>query len=276
MVVPNRVFEAEEVKKNCIVVGLQLNGEERELLSWALVNVAKEGDRLIAVHVSRNHQDTAITQTPSLLKTLDDFMADHEDICIKKLPSTVSLIAIHKGEIIFERAATNTKPISGEHHHKPNLRNFLHPSIGMDTKHIGHRPCHRLTGERKKISAMKESKDYCLILRDRAGKFPEPKPGWPLLRKDVAANIEAASKNVEDRKLSVVQWAMKLPNRSPASTPSQVDMVKELGTILGMNSATCKFFQYEELQTSINYFSSGPVSASPKRLFCILIMSDYS
>ncbi|KAK8965286.1 putative receptor-like serine/threonine-protein kinase [Platanthera guangdongensis] len=303
MVVQKRVFEAEEVKRRCILVGLQLNGEQRELLSWALANVAKEGDRLIAVRVSRNPQDTDRGQTSSLLKILDDFMADHENICAKKqvilagrvawgssikrilvkeaefcgahtvivgasnnysfggsaslakycakkLPSTVSLIAVHKGEIILEREATNnSKPISGEQH-KPNLRSFLHPSIGMDTNHIARGSCHRLTCEKKKKFA-KESKDYCLLLPDRASK----KPGWPLLRKEAAGNIEA-SKHIEERKLSVVQWAMKLPNRSSASIPTGVEMVKQLETILGINSAACRFFHYEELQISTNCFSS--------------------
>jgi len=87
--------------------------------------------------------------------------------------------------------------------------------------------------------------------------LPEAKPGWPLLRRAVKANVEAM-KEIQARKMSVVQWVMNLPDRSMLSVQSVTsDLIKELEIILHNNSSTCKWFQYEELQISTNYFSSG-------------------
>lgn len=40
------------MKKN-VLVGIRIDSESRDLLSWALVKVAEPGDCVVAVHVSR-------------------------------------------------------------------------------------------------------------------------------------------------------------------------------------------------------------------------------
>ncbi|XP_020691430.1 serine/threonine-protein kinase RIPK [Dendrobium catenatum] len=328
MVVENGFNDEEKGERNCVLVGFQIDGDGRELLGWAITNLAEEGDRLVAVNVSRN-QDLSRAGTPSLIKVLDDCLAEHEELCrrkkiilagrvargssikkvlvkeaeiclakavvvganknfslggyaslakycAKKLPSTIALIAVHKGKIIFERAgaAAAAKPLSGREH-KPNLRSFLHPSVGMDAEVI--EPITRSKsdvknpklynfGDKVVKRIRKESRNYCLLdhekMRERnvssisvlVKKLPEAKPGWPLLRRAVTANIEAL-KGSEARKMSVIHWVMKLPDRSLPATQSQFDLVKELEIILEMNSSFCKFFQYEELQNYTSYFS---------------------
>jgi len=37
----------------CVLVGIHIDGNGKELLSWALNNVAEEGNREVAVHISR-------------------------------------------------------------------------------------------------------------------------------------------------------------------------------------------------------------------------------
>lgn len=312
--------EEKDRKERCILVGFRIDGDGIKLLGWALTNIAKEGDCVMAVNVSRNHQEISRTPTLTLFRVINEFMAEHEELCTKKkvilaariargnsikrtlvkeaelcaaktvvlganknfsfgcsaslaqycakkLPSTVSVIAVHKGQIIFERAAKKLKPISGGQE-KHNLQSFLHPSIGLDTKLIAPSSARIFSNERNKFSkkTMKESKDYCLISYDKMRKsnkssvsvverkLPEAKPGWPLLCKSVTANTEAL-KDSEARKMSVVQWVMNLPDRSLPSTASQVNLIKELEIILRLNSSTCKFFQYEELLNSTNCFS---------------------
>lgn len=314
------VEEEKDKKERCILVGFRIDGDGRKLLSWVLTNIAKEGDCVMAVNVSRSHQEISRTPTLTLFRILNEVMAEHDDICnkkkvilagriargnsvkrilvkeaelcaaktvvlgtnrnfsfgcpaslaqycSKKLPSTVSIIAVHKGQIIFERAATISKPISGGQE-KQNLRSFLHPNIGMDTKLMAPTSAQISFNERRKIAkkSTKESTDYCLISYDKmrkrstnsvsasARKFPEPKPGWPLLCKSVTAKTESLNGR-EARKMSVVQWVMSLPDRSSPSAKSPVNLIKELEIILRLNSSTCKFFQYEELQNSTNYFS---------------------
>ncbi|XP_068646800.1 protein kinase STUNTED-like isoform X2 [Aristolochia californica] len=115
-------------------------------------------------------------------------------------------------------------------------------------------------------------------------KLPETTiPGWPLLRKASSAAVEAFGDS-EGRNLSVVQWAMNLPNRSVPTTPqspthpnklknsknrrffksddgvyrnfSLVEQIKELETILESNKSDCRWFSYTELQSCTAQFSS--------------------
>ncbi|XP_020704465.1 probable serine/threonine-protein kinase PBL23 [Dendrobium catenatum] len=321
MVVEKGFAEQEKDRKErCIFVGFRIDGDGRKLLGWALANIAKEGDCVMAVNVSPNHPEISRTPTLTLFRILNEFMEDHEDLCTrkkiilggrmargssvkrilvkeaefcaaktvvlgasknfsfgfsasvakycaKKLPSTVSVIAVHKEQIIFERAPNQPKPISGVQG-KQNLQSFLHPRIGMDTKLTAPTSARILSDERKKVAkkSMKESKDYCLISYDKmrkssrnsvsalSRKLPEPKPGWPLLCKSVTS-IEAL-KDSDERKMSVVQWVMNLPDRSFSSIKPQVNLIKELEIIVALNSSTFKFLKYEELQYSTNYFST--------------------
>ncbi|PKA59620.1 Proline-rich receptor-like protein kinase PERK9 [Apostasia shenzhenica] len=295
---------AEKGGGRCIVVGLQINSDGRDLLSWALTQIAGEGDRVVAVHVCR---DQVCCKTPnhSLIKVLDDCLADHEDLftrkkfvlagrisrensikkalvkeaqicaasavivganknsfwgsaslakyCAKKLPPTTALIAVHNGQMIFERSAA--KPPSGEEP-KANLRSFLHPSVGMDAVFIApsfttRSDLVREEDKKQMVKVSMSSSAVSLLVR----RLPVRKPGWPLLRRAATANI-AALKESEARKMSVVQWAMKLPDRSSLTTQKQADLIKELEILLGVNSSSCRLFQFKELQKSTNYFSS--------------------
>lgn len=46
-----------------VVVGVKMNGDSRELLTWALVKVALPGDRVIAVHVLEETTSIGTTTT---------------------------------------------------------------------------------------------------------------------------------------------------------------------------------------------------------------------
>lgn len=107
--------------------------------------------------------------------------------------------------------------------------------------------------------------DRCVVDRE-----PQLMPGWPLLRKTVSANIETVKDN-RARKMSVVQWVMNLPDRSLPAIQSpedaeivhnhSIDLKKELEIVLGMNPcSSCKWFTYDELRISTDYFSSGSLS----------------
>lgn len=43
--------EQAESSDRTVVVGVKMNSQSRELLTWALVKVAQSGDRVIALHV---------------------------------------------------------------------------------------------------------------------------------------------------------------------------------------------------------------------------------
>ena len=41
-------------EKRNVLVGIRIDGQSRDLLSWALVKVAEPGDCVVAVHVTRS------------------------------------------------------------------------------------------------------------------------------------------------------------------------------------------------------------------------------
>ncbi|XVE67159.1 hypothetical protein DITRI_Ditri08aG0138300 [Diplodiscus trichospermus] len=68
-------------EKRNVLVGIRIDGESRDLLSWALAKVAEPGDCVVAVHVSRN-SDHALGE--SLL--LESYLEVYEGLCsIKKV-----------------------------------------------------------------------------------------------------------------------------------------------------------------------------------------------
>lgn len=46
--------EAKDDEKRHVLVGIRFDEHTKELLNWALVKVADPGDRVVAVHVTRN------------------------------------------------------------------------------------------------------------------------------------------------------------------------------------------------------------------------------
>lgn len=108
-------------------------------------------------------------------------------------------------------------------------------------------------------------------------KLPDYTPGWPLLRKAFSADVEHRNE-ADSRKMSLVQWVMNLSSRYlPVTLLSRdldntVDQIErkrdaieeacdskynELTSLLGKNSSSCKWFNYEELESFTDNFSSG-------------------
>ncbi|KAJ0972082.1 hypothetical protein J5N97_020041 [Dioscorea zingiberensis] len=69
--------EEEAEDKKTLVVGVKLDTQSRELLTWSLVNLAHAGDRVIALHVllSSNDGPGFDAKAPSLLSLMKDFDA---------------------------------------------------------------------------------------------------------------------------------------------------------------------------------------------------------
>ena len=114
-----------------------------------------------------------------------------------------------------------------------------------------------------------------------AGDPAEQKLGWPLL---LRANSEI-SQNLHARDMSVVEWVMSLPDRSPHESPHSssieeenqsergvsdvedesskngptpsVELPKSLEGMLNINSLNCKWFSLEVLKSCTSQFSSG-------------------
>lgn len=65
---------------NTVVVGVKLDPQSRELLTWALVKVAQPGDRVIALHVL-DFPTEGTSSLISLVKTFDSVLSVYEGFC---------------------------------------------------------------------------------------------------------------------------------------------------------------------------------------------------
>ncbi|XP_057550343.1 protein kinase STUNTED isoform X2 [Amaranthus tricolor] len=65
-----------------VIVGIRLDQESKQLLTWALMKIAHPGDRLLALHVL-HHSSTDVEQSTllSLVKTFDSTLAVYEGFC---------------------------------------------------------------------------------------------------------------------------------------------------------------------------------------------------
>lgn len=111
------------------------------------------------------------------------------------------------------------------------------------------------------------------------GEATEQKLGWPLLRR---AHSLTPLQSPRARNLSVVQWVMSLPDRSPQLSPhcstilesplerqindihgvkshlsSSGELPEGLENLVKTNSSGCKWFSLEILKSSTSQFSSG-------------------
>ncbi|XP_047089973.1 protein kinase STUNTED-like isoform X2 [Lolium rigidum] len=67
----------------CILVGLHMDAAGKDVLQWALNQAARSGDRVVAVHIYRK-SDLCKTNALTLIRTLDEYLAEYEAICSEK------------------------------------------------------------------------------------------------------------------------------------------------------------------------------------------------
>lgn len=76
--------EVEKSGGGTVVVGVKLDSQSRELLTWALVKVAQPGDRVIALHVLGHNEIVdrdGKSSLLSLVKAFDSVLAVYEGFC---------------------------------------------------------------------------------------------------------------------------------------------------------------------------------------------------
>ncbi|RWW05806.1 hypothetical protein GW17_00030909 [Ensete ventricosum] len=221
--------------------------------------------------------DLKNTTTLSLIRKLDGYLAAYDGFCelkqycAKKLPPTTAVIAIQDGKIVFEREVA--KPFQGE---EPRT---LHRSTVVKHKAISPSSTEN-GGVGTTVVAQKMAEanlGWPLLGRGvpkhllEASREEEASLGWPLLGRGVPKHLEA-TREEDSRKMSVVQWVMNLPNRSPSFTTLQLDLVQELKTIIGNTNSNCRWFQYDELRSSTNQFCSGSFRDDLHCIFTDLVM----
>ncbi|KAK2435145.1 Protein kinase superfamily protein [Trifolium repens] len=205
--------------------------------------------------------------------------------CAKRLPPTINVLAIQDSRIVFGRC--NNKPPSGSLILDPspsltsidNLNDrIIQSEFGYPVVESEKSPSQN-TKESKEETIEESEKNKSRSISMFVGDPSEQKLGWPLLRK---ANSEMLPSH-HGRDMSVVQWVMTLPDRSPHSSsqssssdenlfersiseiedesfknysPSSVLLPKGLEGILNINSLNCKWFSLEALKSCTSQFSS--------------------
>ncbi|XP_051144481.1 protein kinase STUNTED-like [Andrographis paniculata] len=278
-----------------VVVGIRFDGHATELLDWAVKKVAAPGDTVVAIHVCRNsgsvleeralldeqlesHQrlckqkqivlSAEVVNGKSVRKALVreatncsasavvlgitkhsaliSGLASVAKYCVKRLPPTTQVMAIYNGKVVFSRFSRLEFRDDGLELEESDGRDSVASSRDDD--------CLSPFGRHKKGSLS--------TISFPAAEFTKQRPGWPLLQSSSLATRPVQ----EARKMSVVQWVMKLPRRS----------VSEVSAY-SCNTRTCRLgddqdleqkftscsnvFSYDLLQMCTCNFSSGHLIA---------------
>ncbi|KAK8603496.1 hypothetical protein V6N13_085678 [Hibiscus sabdariffa] len=334
--------------KRNVLVGIRLDGQSRDLLSWALVKVAQPGDCVVALHVAPTFEGTShypypkISPTRTLRKRkswnsalgdkslLEAYLEAYEGLCsmkkiglkgqifkgnstrkvlireankyaavalvlgigkhcaiggwtstarycARRLPTVTDVVAIYNGKIVFSRSNNNQLPgLNGDP--RPNLCLIENSVVREWQSENGDSGVGSEISSFEGIQSLKDgsrtSSEDPKISRSIsvcAGQNIDCKPGWPLLLRTACPATPQAKLA---RSISVVNWVMSLPSRSPYHSPrcstikeepleveledenmsSQLE--KHLDKLLKTNSSNCQWFTYNVLKAATAQFSS--------------------
>ncbi|KAJ6800841.1 putative receptor-like protein kinase [Iris pallida] len=341
-----REGNGEEEVGNTIVVGVKMDQQSKEILTWALIKIAQPRDRIIALNIlpsssSSSSSSTAAPQDPDGKSSspsaggggggLESMLAVYEGFCnlkqidlklkvckgssmrrilvrevtsfgatqlilgaaktrstigpsstsvakycAKKLPRNCSVVAVCNGKIVFQREATGRN--------RENCANCVAKPdcVSVDTNENtlsfdssseqNCAICDALSVPREpgELKDLIESAEAPSTSSDspRLRKLMETRAGWSLLRGSVIPQ--------ETPKVSMVQWAMRLPTRytasslvhpnrrhrksSPTDTSSpsleETRAAKELELLKRKYSSISQSFSYKELVDATSNFSS--------------------
>ncbi|XP_004505818.1 protein kinase STUNTED [Cicer arietinum] len=206
--------------------------------------------------------------------------------CAKRLPPTTNVLAIRDSRVVFRRCTNKQPPGSLILDPRPSLTSIdnlsdrtIQSEFGCSTEEEEKSLCQN-TKELKEETIDESERYKSRLISIFAGKASKQKLGWPLLRR---ATSEISQRPHGRRDMSVVQWVMSLPDRSPHSSPQSsspdenpfersisdiedesfknyllpsVVLPKGLEGILNVNSLNCMWFSLEALKSCTSQFSS--------------------
>ncbi|XP_039117115.1 probable receptor-like serine/threonine-protein kinase At5g57670 [Dioscorea cayenensis subsp. rotundata] len=237
---------AKEEEGRTVMVGVRMDSQSRELLTWALVKVAAPGDRVIALHVlpsssiEVSEKNGKCSSLISLVKSFDSVLAVYEGFCnLKQIDLKLKICrgsSIRKALIREAKAYSATKLILGVAKN-PSILGSSWISIA---KHCAKKlplECSVLAVNNGKVvyqrealpasqcqeknkadnknksgrnSSAPERKEERSLALVPMKKSLEMRPGWSLLRRAIMNDRKTST---EKSKISVFQWAMWLPSR---------------------------------------------------------------
>ncbi|KAJ1411695.1 Serine/threonine-protein kinase, active site [Sesbania bispinosa] len=303
----------------CILVGIRIDSHSKQLLNWALVKVAEPGDCVIALHVVKTpdyvSESKALVddylevyeglcnvkkiglssevltgssipnilvnqaKTRAAVALVLGGRASTARYCAKRLPPTTNVIAIQGARIVFGRCTD--KQLTGcliEDPRPSLICTVVQSAFGESEVKSEKSTCQDSTELEEEAFEGEQScnKAFSRSISQFAGDSTQQKLGWPLLRRaytDITQSHDA-------RDMSVVQWVMSLPDRSPQKnpliwdnssergisdienesyqtvSPPSLELPKCLEGILNINTFNCKWFSLEVLKSCTGQFSS--------------------
>ncbi|XP_073143175.1 protein kinase STUNTED [Henckelia pumila] len=157
-----------------VVVGVKLDLQSRELLTWALVKVARAGDRVIAIHVIDNNdivdRDGKSSILLSVVKSFDSILAVYEGFCnLKQVDLKLKICrgsSVGKNLVDEAKSYSATQVIVGaaQNHHK--LRSST--SVAKYCAKKLSKDCSVLAVNNGKIVFHRESTSSCLVTANEA------------------------------------------------------------------------------------------------------------
>ncbi|KAF7048127.1 hypothetical protein CFC21_056940 [Triticum aestivum] len=159
--------------------------------------------------------------------------------CAKRVPMSCSVLAVNNGKIIYQRVAAHEEPFnstSAPETPRRSYRKLLTSLMGEKTQDEcikDNRPISRAVTMPVRSSTSSKQVSLALVpVKVCRRESPEVATGWPFLRKKLLPNRQDA---LSDKpKMSVVQWAMRLPSRvvipSRSHSGSSSVVIEELDT----------------------------------------------
>ncbi|XP_021753068.1 probable receptor-like protein kinase At5g18500 isoform X2 [Chenopodium quinoa] len=160
--------------------------------------------------------------------------------CAKQLPLSTEIFTVHNGKVLFQRLSNDDHIIQGLQEdprpsfHKARKSNgnqseFGDSEVSEVDSNSSKLNCQNSESESttdiscEELAEVETPKNVCIDSKkipQRTVSFnkedvTEQKPGWPLLRRSSLPTQKA----LDSRKMSVVQWVMNFPDRSPPDTP---------------------------------------------------------
>ncbi|XP_057525906.1 protein kinase STUNTED-like isoform X2 [Amaranthus tricolor] len=145
--------------------------------------------------------------------------------CAKHLPSTTGIFTVHNGKVVFQRLSNDHSPGIQKDQRLSFRKLEFHDSEAskMDSESgstdsssiefLETQNKYTSIETKKEANSLKTSSSF-----SNTESITEQKPGWPLLRRSSLPTQKA----LDSRKMSVVQWVMSFPDRSPPGTPQSI------------------------------------------------------
>uniref|UniRef100_A0ACD6A228 Uncharacterized protein n=1 Tax=Avena sativa TaxID=4498 RepID=A0ACD6A228_AVESA len=149
--------------------------------------------------------------------------------CAKRVPTSCSVLAVNNGKIIYQRdtaqhelfSCTSTPPETPRRSYRKLLTSLMGERLQDENTNDNRSISRAVTMPSRSPTPPKEVSLALVPVKGCLRGSQEVVTGWPFLRKKLLPNRQGASP--DKPKMSVVQWAMRLPSKYSAVSPAHVE-----------------------------------------------------